>query len=137
MLNSCIPTMRLRDTGPLDIGDLMTGLVRGLPAAQRRLDLDYLGRLLAFAPLSGEAHSAGATALANAILPSAMAIGNIEATVALAAEASTSSEFRVDFRLLNAGYLRRYQYTKTSRHELRVTVERSSLPPGHSLPGSP
>ncbi|MCP3957408.1 MAG: hypothetical protein GY719_06110 [bacterium] len=122
-------------TSAPELADLMTSLVAGLPAQQRRLDNEYSERLAEVAPLLRVVAEKGGQELARTLAPTPMVVRSveIEAGVRFAhsreREAGVGAGVRLETELLNLGYARKYAYSEFSQSQLKMVVERVPMEP--------
>lgn len=123
-----------------ELADLVTSLVEGLPAQQKRLDDDFAERLAEAAPLLRAVAERGGEALARGVAPAPVIVRRVEveAQVRVARarerEAGAGVGIRLETELLNLGVTRKYAYSEFSQSQLKMVVERVPMVPAPTPP---
>ena len=116
----------------ITLGQLVESLVTAIPGEQRELDKGFQDRWEAFGPILQRLNDSGYKSLAREIVPTPVLISETEIETDFHFVQQQEREAGLGVRLLNLGYLRRFEHEQFVESCLKVKVRRVPYPPAES-----
>ncbi|MEM7583728.1 MAG: hypothetical protein AAF560_10145 [Acidobacteriota bacterium] len=130
-----MPEHESRSSRALELSELVTSIVEGLPAQQQRLDEDYLRRLSVAGAALQQLGELVPESIKRLMAPSRWVLSQTDVEVSVQLTRGREQALQLLTRPLNLAYARKYAHADFSESKLRITV--GSVAPELRKPGAP